>query len=236
MALNMDQPVKSTSSTIALAGAAKSLADQVYAQVRAGIVRGQLAPGTRLLELELAEQMGTSQGPVREALQRLEREGLVAKQARSATFVTPISIDEMYALFSVRSVIEGFAARRTAVRFNPAYDSTLVNLVGRMNTAALAGDMFALTEADLQFHRQILLWAENATLLRAWNPLYSQIQRFIVQSHANHFPELTEISETHQPVLAALRSEDPDAAARAIQEHIMLIWSRTRPKEQAEAP
>lgn len=232
----MDQPFKSTPPAFAPTGAAKSLADQVYARVRAGIVRGQLAPGVRLLELELAEQMGTSQGPVREALQRLEREGLVMKQARSATFVTPISIDEMYTLFSVRSVIEGFAARRTAVRFNPGYDSVLVSLVGRMNAAGVAGDMFALTESDLQFHRQIILWAENATLLRAWNPLYSQIQRFIVQSHADHFPELTEIAETHQPVLAALRSRNPDDAAQAIQEHIMLIWSRTRPVEPGEAP
>lgn len=230
----MDQPVKLTLPTFAPTGAAKSLADQVYARVRAGIVRGQLAPGTRLLELELAEQMGTSQGPVREALQRLEREGLVTKQARSATFVTPISIDEMYALFSVRSVIEGFAARRTAVRFNSAYDSKLASLVEHMNAAGLAGDMFALTEADLQFHRQIMLWAENAALLRAWNPLYSQIQRFIVQNHADHFPELTQISETHQPVLDALRSKNPDDAAQAIQDHIMLIWSHTRPKEQAE--
>ena len=80
-----------------------SLPDQVYDYLRTAIICAELPPGEKLVELEIAAQMGTSQGPVREALQRLEHDGLVERRARSATFVTSISIDEMYELFSVRS-------------------------------------------------------------------------------------------------------------------------------------
>src|SRR3954453_21086728 len=96
-----------------------SLPDQVYEHLRRAIVTAQLKPGEKLVELEIAAQMGTSQGPVREALQRLERDGLFERQARIATYVSSISMDEMYELFSVRSVIEGFAIRRAAQKITP---------------------------------------------------------------------------------------------------------------------
>jgi DNA-binding GntR family transcriptional regulator len=94
----------------------RSLADQVYAYLRTAIISEQLAPNARIVELEIANTMGTSQGPVREALQRLEREGLVTKQPHSAIFVTTVSIDEMYELFSIRSVIEASPSARRAPR------------------------------------------------------------------------------------------------------------------------
>src|SRR5688500_17195627 len=91
-----------------------SLSDQVYEHLRLAIICQELPPGEKLVELDIAAQRGTSQGPVREALQRLERDGLVQRRARSATFVTPISMDEVYEMFSIRCDIEVFAAKRTA--------------------------------------------------------------------------------------------------------------------------
>src|SRR3982750_1318734 len=85
-----------------------SLPDQVYEHLRRAIICAELLPGEKLIELEIAAQMGTSQGPVREALQRLEHDGLVERRARSATFVTSISTDEMRELIAVRSTVEGF--------------------------------------------------------------------------------------------------------------------------------
>lgn len=206
--------------------AVTSLTDQVYGQVRADIIRGVLPPGSRLVELDLAHQMGTSQGPIREALQRLEREGLVRKQKRSASFVTDMPIDEMYALFSVRSAIEGFTVGRVASRLSEEQHVILEDLVEQMRLAGRDGDLFALTEFDMEFHRQIGLWADSPSLLRSWDPLYSQIQRFVVQTHANHFQELTDIADTHAPILEALKEGDPEMATAVMQEHIMLIWSR----------
>jgi DNA-binding GntR family transcriptional regulator len=203
----------------------RSLADQIYQRLRLNIIGGQLLPGARLVEMEIASTMGTSQGPVREALQRLEREGLVQRQAHSATFVTDVLLDEMYELFSIRSVIEEFAIKRTVQVISDEQIAQELELLELMREAGQRGDMVTLTEHDLRFHRNLCLWSGSATLLRAWNPLYSQIQRFVVQTHKVYFHVVTDIADSHAPIISALKGGDPQQAAAIIHEHIMLIWS-----------
>jgi DNA-binding GntR family transcriptional regulator len=212
----------------------------VYDQLRRRIVSGELAPRARLVELEIAAAMGTSQGPVREALQRLEREGLVQRQAHSATFVTDLSLDEIYELFSIRSVIEGFAIRRTVECITPAQCDQLDALVEAMRMDGQAENMLGFTEHDLQFHRLICQWSGSASLLRAWDPLYSQIQRFVVRTHQGYFASIGDIADTHVPIMDALRGRDVEQVTPLIQNHIMLIWSlfaerEARRKEQDDA-
>ncbi|MBZ0298284.1 MAG: GntR family transcriptional regulator [Anaerolineae bacterium] len=209
----------------------QSLAEQVYEHLRHNIINGELKPGDRLVELDIAAQMGTSQGPVREALKRLEYDGLVLRQARSATFVTAISTDEMYEIFEIRSVIEGIAIHRTALCITSAQCDELQGLVEAMRSAAEAEDMTLLVEYDLRFHQRICKWSGSPVFLHAWNPLYNQIQRFVVQTHRNYFRNLREIADTHQVIVDVLRQGDADAATSVIKEHVMLIWSlmHTRP-------
>ena len=203
-----------------------SLSDQVYEYLRLAIISGEVAQGEKLVEMDIAAQMGTSQGPVREALQRLERDGLVERQARSATFATSISMDEMYELFAVRSTIEGFAVRHTAQKISHEQCAELDNLIQNMAEAGRQQELMTLAQYDMQFHRCILEWSDSAGLLRVWTPLSSQIQRFIVQSHPKHYSDFVEIGTRHQPILDALRRHDGDEAIRATQEHVMHIWSR----------
>jgi len=215
----------------------RSLADQVYEWLRARIVKGELVPDSRIVELEVASTMGTSQGPVREALQRLEREGLVRRQAHSATFVAGFSLDEMYELFSLRSMIEGFAVRRTVKCITPEQCDQLDRLVDAMREAGTRDDMFTLTEYDFHFHRLLCQWSDSPTLLRAWDPLYGQIQRFVVRTHRDYFAHTTDIADTHLPIMNALRSHDEAHVTQLMHEHIMLIWSlfgqqQPFPKEQ----
>jgi DNA-binding GntR family transcriptional regulator len=206
-----------------------SLADQVYEFVRASIIRGELPEGEKLVELDIASQMGTSQGPVREALQRLERDGLVERRARSATYVTSISLDEVYELFSIRSVIEGFAVQRTAQKITSDQCENLAELIQKMAQAGAQQEIIKLAEYDLQFHQCLVEWSGNTSLLRVWRPLSSQIERFIVHSHPTHYPDFVEIGTRHQPIIDALRQHDGDLASRIVREHIMLIWSRIHP-------
>jgi DNA-binding GntR family transcriptional regulator len=191
--------------------------------------------------LDIAAQMGTSQGPVREALQRLERTGLVQRRSHSATFVTALVLDEMYELFSIRSVIEGFAIRRTVACITPEQCDQLAHLTDLMREEGRREDMLGLTVYDLEFHRLICKWSGNATLLRAWDPLYSQIQRFVVRTHRNYFPSVTAVADTHDPIVAALRQHEVEKVTPLIQEHIMLIWSLfassdAKPAQPAEEP
>lgn len=204
-----------------------SLADQVYEHLRADIIYGRLLPDERLVELEIAANMGTSQGPVREALQRLEREGLVERRAHRATFVTPISPQEIYEYFEIRRVVEGFAMRHAMVYIGESECNVLQGLVDEMQHAGQADDMARLVESDMAFHRHICEWSGSVVLLETWKPLYSQIQRFVAQNHRRYFADLAEIADVHQPIVDAVKSGDADTAVRLIQEH-MHIWSRLR--------
>src|SRR5262245_15879822 len=190
------------------------------------ILRGQLPSGTRLVELDIAAQMGTSQGPVREALQRLEQDGLVERQSRSGTFVTTVSVDEMHEIFEVRSSIEQFAIRRIVAKVSPTQLDELRSAIELMRAAGRAGDMVALVDADMEIHLRLCTWATHPTLLRAWIPLYTQVQRFIVETHPRYFHDLAELADRHAPLLDILRGDDQDAAAQWIHEHIMYIWDR----------
>ena len=204
----------------------KSLAEQIYERLRRDIITGVLMPDERIIELDIAEMMGTSQGPVREALQRLERDGLVSKQARSATRVTSAARDEILELFTIRSLIESFAVKRVSPRITAEQIRELEFLVEMMHIAGVQEDMFALTESDMLFHRQLCVWSGNSALYRAWDPLYGQIQRFVVQTHNDYFDSLTNLAATHYPIIAALKSGQADEASRIIQDHVMLIWSK----------
>lgn len=203
----------------------RSLAHQVMQQLRREIIHGKLAPGERLVELDIAQRMGTSQGPVREALQMLERDGLVERRAHTATFVAPMSFDDMYELFKIRSLVESYAIRRAAKRITDADCDMLDGLIADMHHAGLRDDMVALVEHDMAFHRHLCEWSGSPTVVQMWMPLYAQIQRFIAQNHPLHFKRLADIADTHHPIVAALRKRKPAAAARAVREHIMLIWS-----------
>ncbi len=204
----------------------KSLADQIYEQLRMDIITDVLKPGERIVELDIAEMMGTSQGPVREALQRLEQDGLVFKQARSATTVTSATRDEILELFKIRSLIEGFAIKRVAPIITEEQIQELTILVEKMKLAGGQDDMFSLTESDMLFHRQICIWSGSSALHRSWDPLYGQIQRFVVQTHKKHFESLTDLAETHYPIISALEQRDAELASNIIGEHVMLIWSK----------
>lgn len=210
-----------------IAGVVKtSLADQVEAVLRSAIVRGELRPGERLVELEIARQMHTSQAPVREALQRLEQDGLVERRSRTATYVTNVSWQEVYEAFHVRTVVERMAIRRTARCITAPQCDELQALVEKMAEAGRRGDMAGLSDNDLEFHRLICEWSGNRTLVRVWTPLYSLVQRMLIATHPRVFTSLTQVADAHQPIIDALRAKDPDEAALAMEEHINLIWTR----------
>lgn len=211
-----------------------SLADQVEAALRSAIVRGELRPGERLVELEIARQMNTSQAPVREALQRLEQDGLVERRSRSATYVTNVSWQEVYEVFHVRTLVERLAVRRVARCITAQQCNELQALVERMAEAGRRGDMAGLSDNDLEFHRRICEWSGNRTLLRVWTPLYSLVQRMLIATHPRVFTSLTQVADAHQPIIDALRANDPDEAALAMEEHINLIWTRFNDRLPAE--
>jgi DNA-binding GntR family transcriptional regulator len=104
-------------------------------------------------------------------------------------------------------------------------------LIEHRHRAASVNDMVTLVAHDMEFHRRICEWSGNMTLVRAWMPLYSQIQRFVTQTHARYFPHLEEVADMHQPIVDTLLRGSADEAASLIQQHIMLIWSRVESQQ-----
>lgn len=199
-----------------------SLPEQIYTQLRAAILRGELAAGQRILEMDIATRTDASQASVRAALARLESDGLVERQTRTGTFVTQISEDEIIELFQIRAQVESFAIRRLIRHITPQQCEELDSLVQKMHAAARAGDMLALGELDMEFHRRLVAGSGSGALLRLWSPLYSPIQCYVTQHHPQLFPDLVEVARLHQTIVAALRSGDEQRAAREIEQHILL--------------
>lgn len=202
------------------------LRDQVASALRTSILSGALAPGTRLIELKIAQQMATSQGPVREALQRLAEEGLVVTLQHKGTFVTELSTEDMRELFLLRQQVEAFAARKIAPTMDVLRVQRLQHLMQAMEEAAEQDDFPGLLEHDMAFHRQVCEWAANPVFLQLWKVLDGQVRRFILQTHPSYFANLSEIAATHRPLVEALASGDPKRAAVAFSDHVLLIWHK----------
>jgi DNA-binding GntR family transcriptional regulator len=212
-----------------------SLSDQVWEELRQQIVHGERHPGDRIVELEIAAQLGVSQGTVREALQRLESEGLVERQSRTATYVTDFSIAEMYELSMVRTQVEGFTFRRAAARITDEQCDELQNLVEQLRAAARRKDLVAVEKIDMHFHQRICELAGSRILLRIWLPLFTQLQRFIAQAHHRYFPDMSEIADGHQALVDALRTRDPEQAAAALKDHVMVSWERINAEQNGQS-
>lgn len=202
-----------------------TLADHVWEQLYVAIVEGRLKGGDRLVELEIARQVGTSQGPVRDALQRLERDGLVERYSHSATFVTQLSREDMYDVFLIRNVLERITFRRTAQIITREACDELQTMIERMVRAADHDDIVSVLNVDMQFHTHVCQLSGNHTLLSVWAPLRAQIQRFVVQHYRDYFSDIHELALSHQPLVDALRANDVERAEQAIQVHVMRAWS-----------
>lgn len=203
---------------------AGSLADQIWRHLRTAIIRGEIPPGTRLVELQLAQEMGTSQGPVREALQRLEQEGLVERRARSATIVTDVPNESIHDLITVRSLIERLAVQRTASRITEAQIAELQSLVQEMRRCAQEQDRPALDQLNMEFHSRLCQWSGNPLLLRLWLLISAQMERLIIQRSANRIVDLHGYVENHVPIIEALAAHDGQRAAQIIEKHIEDAW------------
>ncbi len=204
-----------------------TLADHVWEQLYVAIIEGRLQAGDRLVELEIARQVGTSQGPVRDALQRLEREGLVERYSHSATFVTQLSREDMYEVFVIRRTLESMTFRRVAQFVTPEACDELQILIEKMLLAAERDDVVSLLNFDMQFHTSICQWSGNRTLLSVWTPLRAQIQRFVVQHYLDFCSSIHELALSHQPLVDVLRTNDVEQAEKLIQEHVMRAWSNS---------
>ncbi len=197
-----------------------SLADQVIDRVREAIVCGELAQGAALSEPMLAARYHVSRAPVREALLALERDGLVTIDARGRAHVVSLTPKLFEELVSVRTALEGLAARLAAEHGGPGLAAELDALVERMAAAESFRD---LTRLDVAFHEAVVRAADCGRLLAAWLTARSLTEFWLVSAFRNAeamvAPRALAV-KSHRALARAITSRKPDRAGAAAVEHI----------------
>jgi DNA-binding GntR family transcriptional regulator len=181
------------------------------------ILQGVYRPGDRLVETRIAQELGTSQAPVREALRDLEVLRFVESEPFRGARVRAVSVEELAEIYPVRAAIEEVAAREAARRL----DGDVQELEGEleaMRQAAEQGDLHGQVEHDVNFHRLIVEASGNRTLLDVWNSLRVEARTAITVFATNIDP--FEIVEMHLPIVTALAARDPERAGEALRRHV----------------
>ncbi|MBW8699093.1 putative D-xylose utilization operon transcriptional repressor [Streptomyces sp. MBT84] len=195
------------------------LSDQVYARVRGLIISGELKPGERLVESEIARQLAVSQAPVREAVKRLVHEGLAHHIPRRGSFVAAVSQDDADAARAVRVVIEELAARTVATRPSATAMTQLQVQVELMREAARGGDVGRFRDADITFHRIVCEASGNPFLPKVWAVMEPSLRALRVVSDPLFTGDWGEMAEQHASLLRALESTDAQLAAETFAAH-----------------
>lgn len=182
------------------------------------ILSGELQPGQHIKELHLTRKLGVSQAPIREALIELEQMGVVKNEPFRGTFVRSLSAQELQDMYSVRALLEGYAARLAVQFLDAAAVALLEGLIGEMLDAARAREPQRMVEADVAFHETLVHLSGNSSLVHLWRMIRPATWTLLTASRAG--APLEYLAGRHQQVMEALKSGDPDQAAAAMVQHI----------------
>jgi DNA-binding GntR family transcriptional regulator len=181
------------------------------------ILEGHYDPGQRLIELRIAEELGVSQGPVREALRELEILRLVESEPFRGARVRALRADEITESYPVRAALEELAAKLAAA-WLAGRAAPLRAEMDAMRAAAGDGDLRAFVRHDVAFHRVFVEASANRTLVDVWESLHVDLRtRFTL---IQRLEDLAEVAESHAPLMEALDAGEAELAGRLVREHI----------------
>jgi DNA-binding GntR family transcriptional regulator len=201
----------------------------VAASIRAAILDGTLPSGAPLVERRIAQEMGVSRAPVREALRLLEEEGLVVTFPYKGTYVTQVSPRMVDEILSLRTALDAFAAERALPRLRRDAAQHLTELQRQLLAAADAGEEDELVEVHLAFHRAFYELADHDLLLQFWTTMESQL-RLYDRVHQRAYASLQEYAAAHQRIVEVLVSGDLKDLKRVLVEHITENVSQLLPR------
>ena len=211
-----------------------SLANLVQRDIERMILDGTLASGAKLTEATLAEQIGVSRGPVREAFRMLEEAGLVRTEKNRGVFVRDIPIEEALEIFEVRAVMDLYVGRKLAQSIAPTEVRELRQLVDAMEQAVKGDNAHDYHRFNLKFHDRLLELAGNGKLLATYRRLVNELSLFRRQNLTTE--SMAVYSREHRQIVKAIAAGDPEAAGQAMFQHVMNSRERTlRNYEQKQA-
>lgn len=195
------------------------LRDVVFNTLRKAILKGELKPGERLMEIALAEKLGVSRTPVREAMRKLENEGLVVMAPRRGAQVANITEKDLNDVLEVRIALENLSIENACSRMNEEELLELKKAAQNFDRLMKDGNLVKLAEADVAFHEVIYRASDNKRLVQVLNNLREQIYRYRVEYLKEEETRNLLVSE-HEELYEAIRSRDVKRAQEISYRHI----------------
>jgi DNA-binding GntR family transcriptional regulator len=199
-----------------------SVRDKIYESIRDLISYGNLHPGERLIETDLAQQFKSSRSPIREALRQLESEGLIRSESNKGYTVTKLSPKDVEEIYNIRVLLEGYAAHLTVRSITKQQIKYLETLNSRLKTAAEKSDLKEWLEANTLFHRFFFDYCGNANLAFILQILQRRIHRylFMIVQIPGHFATYL---DQHDGILEGCKQGDPATTEAHMRAHLETV-------------
>lgn len=197
----------------------KPLRELVCENLRQAIINGVFSPGERLMEIQLAEEMGVSRTPVREAIRKLELEGFVVMIPRRGTYVADISIKDINEVYEIRTALDILAAGLAAERINDEELEMMQRLLVEIGQHIDEGNIEKIIETDSAFHDILYQASRNERLVNIISNLREQITG--LRGRSMMYPgRLTDTLEEHRAIVESIAQRDAEKAQIAVREHL----------------
>ena len=197
----------------------RPLREIVYEELKREILVGEISPGTRMMEIELADEMGVSRTPVREAIRKLEKEGLVTIEPRKGAYASDVSIKDMVDVLEVREDLEAMTAAMAAQKVNKDEKQALIEATMEYKEAVESERTEDIIRCDEKFHQLIVNYSGNKTLIQ----LFSQVQELALRFRYlfyDDFSRYERMPMEHREIEEAILSGDYEKARVAAGEHV----------------
>ncbi|MBP1989438.1 GntR family transcriptional regulator [Paenibacillus eucommiae] len=196
-----------------------SLREKVTNDIRNAILKGELQPGSRLKEIDIAVQMGVSRGPIREAIRQLEREGLLITYPYKETVVADIDVEEVKdILIPIRFHLEWYVIKKYIHQMNEAFFDQMQQIIESMDVNLKENNRDRLVELDVQFHETIIGLAPERTVILTWKSILNQTRLHFIKNVGYHNND--KIVKDHQALLDKLITKDLELIQQELQYHM----------------
>ena len=195
------------------------LRDVVFNTLRQAILRGELKPGERLMEIQLANKLGVSRTPIREAIRKLELEGLVLMIPRKGAEVAEITEKSLRDVLEVRRALEELAVELVCEKITDEQIQDLKGAAEDFKASLKEGDITRIAEADVKFHDVIYMATDNQKLIQLLNNLREQMYRYRVE-YLKRSDFHQQLIDEHEEIIETIESGQKDRAVQVVCQHV----------------
>lgn len=199
--------------------AGKTLRERLVTTLRKAILEAALPPGSRLVETKLAEQLGVSRGPLREAIFQLVEEGLLEQTPFRGTVVRSLSVEDIQEIYSFRVLLESFAFKLVWDKRTPEYFRALDSRHRALGYAIYAGDQQQAIRREMDLHHLVYEFSKHRSLIESWNLMRGRLH-FYMTLHQQAHQRAAALPDAHDRYVELSKGDDLDAMVREVEQHM----------------